>query len=277
MPDLTPKYRVIANDLRDKIESGVLRHGSRLPTELELKEQYSASRNTVRDAVKWLINLGLVQTRPGQGTFVVDEIDPFRTALTDVPALPEELEAGFGGERDAYVVEVSAQGRKPEQSEPRVEIKKATGVIAAELEIPEGDTVVIRHQRRYIDGAPYSLQTTFYPIRLVQAGATDLLETDDKPSGAVRYLEERLGIKQVGWRDRITVRPPDQTEAAFFNLAEDGRIAVFETFRTGYDEAERPLRLTVTVYASDRNQFVQNVGRVPPTQNPDRAEPAADG
>jgi GntR family transcriptional regulator len=265
----TPKYRVIANDLRSKIESGELERGGQLPTEGVLQKKYAASRNTVRDAMKWLINLGLVQTRPGQGTFVVEEISPFSTALTGIPVLPEELEAGLGGERDAYAAEVSAQGRDPDQQDPTVEIQKAIGVAAQELQLVGESFVVVRHQRRYIDGAPYSLQTTFYPMHLVEEGATALIQAQDMPSGAVRYLEEKLGLKQAGWIDRITVRPPDQNEAEFFGLAEDGRIAVFETFRTGYDDALRPLRLTVTVYASDRNQFIQTVGRVPPIQTPD--------
>ena len=74
-----PMYRQIAEDLRAKIESGELAPGTRLRTELELREDYDASRNTVRDAIKWLTNLGLVETRPGQGTFVVQKIAPFVT------------------------------------------------------------------------------------------------------------------------------------------------------------------------------------------------------
>jgi GntR family transcriptional regulator len=259
-----PKYRQIADALREKIESGDLARGTQLPTEAELRNQYSASRNTIRDALRWLANLDLVQPRAGQGTFVVEKPDPFLTALTNVPQLPSDEEAGFGGERDAYAAEVSAQGRKPVQEDPKVEIKKADGVAAEELQLAKDSFVVVRHQRRYIDGAPYSLQTTFYPMRFVEEGATDLIRAENMPSGAVRYLEKKLGIKQEGWRDRITVRPPDQNEAEFFNLPEDGHIAVFETFRTGYDATLHPLRLTVTIYASDRNQFVQSVGSVPP-------------
>jgi GntR family transcriptional regulator len=59
-----PMYRQIAEDLRGRIESGELAPGRQLPTELELRESYSASRNTVRDAIKWLTSLGLVTTRP---------------------------------------------------------------------------------------------------------------------------------------------------------------------------------------------------------------------
>lgn len=77
-----PMYRVISDELRQEIENGQLEPGSQLPTELELRDRFNASRNTIRDAVKTLINLGLVVTRPGQGTFVTQRIDPFVTTLS---------------------------------------------------------------------------------------------------------------------------------------------------------------------------------------------------
>ena len=81
-----PIYRQIADDLRGKIEADEIVHGARLPTETDLMDQYAASRNTVRDAIKWLISLGLVETRPGQGTFVVEKINPYVTTLTGDPS-----------------------------------------------------------------------------------------------------------------------------------------------------------------------------------------------
>jgi DNA-binding FadR family transcriptional regulator len=54
-----PRWRQIAEDPRAKIEAGELASdGSPLPAELELRDQYDASRNTVRDAVKWLAMCG---------------------------------------------------------------------------------------------------------------------------------------------------------------------------------------------------------------------------
>ena len=98
-----PMYRQIAEDLRGQIEAGVLPPGGRLPTELELRDKYNASRNTVRDAIKWLSTLGLVATRPGQGTFVVEKIDPLITTLSGDP------KTGFGGgEGTRYRSEVSS-------------------------------------------------------------------------------------------------------------------------------------------------------------------------
>ena len=80
-----PMYRQIAEDLRRQIEDGELLPGAQLRTELELRERYNASRNTVRDAIKLLITRGLAETRPGQGTFVVETIVPYVTSLTGDP------------------------------------------------------------------------------------------------------------------------------------------------------------------------------------------------
>jgi GntR family transcriptional regulator len=80
----------------------------------------------------------------------------------------------------------------------------------------------------------------------------------------VVYLKEALGIKHAGYRDTVIVRAPDNVETAFFKLPEDGRISIIETRRTAFDEQGTPIRLTVSVYPADRNQFAVNVGEVPP-------------
>jgi GntR family transcriptional regulator len=265
MPE--PMYRLIADDLQRKIKTGLLGPGDQLPTEIELRDEYEASRNTVRDAVKWLIGRGLVETRPGQGTFVVEKIDPFVTLLST------GLETGFGGESAAYASEVAARRRTPTVTVPRVEIQQVDGVIASELGLDRGSAVVSRHQQRYIDDTPWSLQTSFYPMKFVEQGATHLIQAQNIVAGVVRYLEEGLGIKQAGWRDKITVRPPDPNEATFFKLPEDGRVSVFEVLETGFDEQGQPIRLTVSIYPTDRNQFAVFVGEVPaevvPSGHPD--------
>jgi GntR family transcriptional regulator len=258
-----PMWRRIAEDLRVKIESGELGSGGKaLPSELELRDQYDASRNTVRDAVKWLITRGLVLTRPGQGTFVVKEIDPFVTPLSS------DITDAQGAESAAFLSEVAARRRKPQVSLPRVEIQQAQGLVAQELHLDAGVTVVSRHQERQIDGTPWSLQTSFYPMRLVELGARLIIQAEDIKPGVVAYIEETLGIKQIGRRDRFTVRAPNDPETYFFNLPDDGRIAVVEIIQTGYDETGQPLRVTVTTYPADRNQFVMITGEVPEEETP---------
>ena len=103
-------------------------------------------------------------------------------------------------------------------------------------------------------------------------GADQLLEPEDIKIGAVRYLGETLGLQQVGYRDWITVRAPDAIEALFFYLPQDGRIGVFENFRIGFDQTGTPMRVTVTIFPTDRNQFVINVGDVPPLVSTDEEQ-----
>jgi GntR family transcriptional regulator len=257
-----PMYRQIAEKLREQIESGELSPGSQLPTELELREEYNASRNTVRDAIKWLTNLDLVETRPGQGTFVTQPRTPFVTTLSGDP-----LTGLGGGEGETFMAEVSAAHRKAANSPVQVELQDAKGEIAARLRIPEGAQVVLRHERRFIDGTPYSMQTSYYPMDLVERGAGALLKAANITKGTVEYLQEILGIKQIGYRDWITVRPPNATEVDFFKLPSDGRVAMYEVFRTAFDGNQMAMRLTITVYPTDRNQFIINIGNVPPPHN----------
>lgn len=151
-----PMYQQIADDLRRQIESGALGPGCQLPTELELRERYAASRNTIRDAVKRLISSGLVETRPGQGAFVVQKIDPFVSTLSTDPA---------SGEGAMFLSDAAASHRKAEASSPKVEVQVPPRYIAIRLRIDPGSQVISRHQERYLGGVPWSLQTSFYPDR----------------------------------------------------------------------------------------------------------------
>jgi GntR family transcriptional regulator len=260
----SPMYQLIAHDLRTRIESGELRPGDQLPTELELRDRYGAARNTVRDAVRILAALGLVVTKQGQGTFVARRLKPFVTTLSPSP------EDGLTGAEgiDAFT-EARSQHRQPSASVPRVETLPATREIAGQLDVPEGTVVITRRQGRYLDRQPWSLQTTAYPMDLARQGAMRLLMPQDIPGGAFAYLRDTLGVAEVGHRDLIQVRLAREDEARFFALADSGRVAVISCVRIGYrDAGERPapFRATRTVFPADRNEFSIIAGRVPLAQ-----------
>jgi GntR family transcriptional regulator len=108
----------------------------------------------------------------------------------------------------------------------------------------------------------------------ITRGATRLLLAEDIVEGTVVYIGRALGIKQVGYRDWITARSADRNEQRFFGLAHDA--TVFELFRTAFDQTGTPLRVTVTVFPTDRNQFIVNVGKVPdPSYEADEASESA--
>lgn len=134
-----PMCQQIAEDLRKQIESGALRPGSQLPAEADLCSGYGASRNTVRDAVMRLAGLGLVVSRPGQGTFVAEKIDPFVTVLTADPVFGLDV-----GEGATYLSHVSAEHRKGSATTPKVERQEPNEAITRRLRVPRSTQVVSR-------------------------------------------------------------------------------------------------------------------------------------
>ena len=251
-----PLYRRIADELRHKIDSGELAPGAQLPTEDELIATYVASRNTVRGAIRELANRGTVETLHGKGTFVAEKVNPIVTTLTTDPTT-----GVGGGEGVVYTAEVAASGRNATTGNLKVEIQKSTRPVAAALKIPEGSDVVSRQEQRFVDGRPWSLQTSFYPRSLV-AQAPRLQDPEALEEGTVRYLRER-GVDQLAYRDSLGVRAPSRSETDFFDLPANGRIQVIEIFRIAFDQQQNRTRLTITVYRADRNRFIINVGDVP--------------
>ena len=158
----TPLYRRIAAELRDAIAHGELAPGSQLPTEQELGERYQVSRNTVRLALGLLANEGIISTTPGRGTFVRE-----RVALTYYASRAEAADRPDDWHTDAYFTEVRQQGRQPSQTF-EMRIVPASLAVAERLRVEEGQAVVVRRMIRYVDGEPWSIQDSSYPMDIAQ-------------------------------------------------------------------------------------------------------------
>jgi GntR family transcriptional regulator len=70
---MTPLYVQLANVLRDRIRSGQIPVGRRLPSqaELEVETGGAVSRRTIKSALEVLADEGLVQGVQGKGVFVI--------------------------------------------------------------------------------------------------------------------------------------------------------------------------------------------------------------
>jgi GntR family transcriptional repressor for pyruvate dehydrogenase complex len=64
-------YEEIALQIENLIENGELKVGNRLPAERELADIFNVSRNPVREAIRVLEEKQLLQSRPGDGTYVI--------------------------------------------------------------------------------------------------------------------------------------------------------------------------------------------------------------
>lgn len=76
------RYGRVAQALLAEISAGRYPVGSRMPTEAELEERFRVSRHTVRAAIRYLRDLGLVTSRAGIGTTVRTHSVPEKTVLS---------------------------------------------------------------------------------------------------------------------------------------------------------------------------------------------------
>ncbi|MEU6719058.1 FCD domain-containing protein [Nonomuraea sp. NPDC046802] len=98
----TPLPDVIAEQLLAEIDSGTLRPGDRLPSEPELARQLQVGRSSLREAIRKLHTLGVLDVVRGRGTFVRHRTEPEPTpqfvhwSATQGPAIAEVLEVRIG-------------------------------------------------------------------------------------------------------------------------------------------------------------------------------------
>lgn len=66
----------IVQQITDAILAGELKPGDKIPTEAELIERLGVGRNSVREAIKMLSALGVLEIRRGDGTYITEKITP---------------------------------------------------------------------------------------------------------------------------------------------------------------------------------------------------------
>lgn len=245
------KYQQIADRLREQITSGALAPEERLPSEPDLVRQFDASRNTVRLALALLTNQGLVVTRQGLGTFVQAPAKPFTALLSRVKGAPSSIHAST-----AHPV-LGPDPATPETVRVLVETVEATASVAEKLAIEPGAPVIVRRSSQHIDGMPWLMINSYFPLDLVRN--TALAQSGSIPQGTYTVLTE-LGHEQIGFVDEIAARMPDTREFDFFHLTTGTPVIVVN--RTSYS-AERPIRLTRYIYRGDRVQLAHVQGSIP--------------
>ena len=65
-------YLDVVESLRSMIEADSLLPGDKIPSERELSDRFNVGRSSVREALRALELLGLIETRRGEGTFIRD-------------------------------------------------------------------------------------------------------------------------------------------------------------------------------------------------------------
>lgn len=237
-------YQTIADDLRQRIESGIWAAGAKLPAESKLAEQYSVSVPTMRVALEQLQAEGLIERFQGKGTFV-----------------------RRSRERARYH---EARLRSGQQASTRVMLNvrvsnkevEATTAIASLLRVEPGSPLT---EWRFICDEGYftvSLARVYVPHSVAQKSEllTNFLSRgrihrakELSPWGDdIRHLLAAAGVHVVSTVDRITSRPPTREEVKILRT----NTPVLAVERISTDTTGRIVEAALLTLAGDRTEAV---------------------
>ncbi|OFK24145.1 GntR family transcriptional regulator [Olsenella sp. HMSC062G07] len=173
-PDLL--YAQIEHDLRQRIISGDLSIGEKIPTEIELCEKYSVSRITVRRAIQNLVDEGILYRLRGRGTFV--------------SAPKREIRKGMKSHFGYHAF--SENGPTPCRFLEK-RLLAADEKLARKLDIGVGEEVQLVKRLMFEDNLPIGIDEVYIPVSVIP----DFLDAIREDVHLYELLEDHYTI-QVG-------------------------------------------------------------------------------
>jgi DNA-binding GntR family transcriptional regulator len=224
-----PLYFQVAQHLEHLIESGDLATGTRLVNEIDLADQLGLSRPTMRRAIAYLVDRGLLVRKRGVGTQVVHAKVKRPVELT---SLYDDL---------------AKTRRDPCTRVLSFAVEPAPDALALELGIPEGTDVYVFERLRYADAEPLALMRNHVPADLLRLTREDL-----EVQGLYNLLRAN-GINLRIAKQSIGARAATPAEARA--LGETKGAPLLEMVRAAYDDQGRAVEHGDHLYRASRYSF----------------------
>jgi DNA-binding GntR family transcriptional regulator len=228
-----PLYFQVAQAMEAAILDGRLPPGTRLDNEVLLAEQLGLSRPTMRRAMQYLVDKGVLVRRRGVGTRVVQ---PKVRRPLGLSSLYEDL---------------AGSGQSPTTKVLSLTVEPAGDTIAEALSVPPGTQVSVLVRLRSAAGVPIARMCNYLPHTI--PGLADGL--------TIQALEDH-GLYEVIRAAGIQLHAADQVIGARTATAEEARLlgeprgaALLTMQRTAYDDHGRTVELGTHIYAASRYSF----------------------
>lgn len=166
-------YEQVVDQLLERIHGGEFAPSQRLPTERELGEMFGVSRGVIREAIKVLNSLGVVESRQGSGTYVSANLTPSVSRALVLSAKPEESSLlslmELRQALEVLAARLAAQRRTAEEVAPILDAARATEIAAEEDSVHDFEDADLRMHRLIVAAArnPF-LQTVQAAVRDIQ-------------------------------------------------------------------------------------------------------------
>ena len=204
-------YEQMAERIRQAIINGDISTGDRLPNERDLAKQYGVSRTVVREAIKTLRQEGLVEVRPGLGTFVVDATGERLKQTFDLMMSfgRENVLADIVEIREILEPQIAAIAAQHATSEDLERMEKAITLMEEHIEVIEKYT---EEDHSFHLALARATQNAILP-RLM-ASIVDLLQELRKRIAQVEGARERGQRHHRAIVDAVRNQDPDAARAA---------------------------------------------------------------
>jgi DNA-binding GntR family transcriptional regulator len=224
-----PLYFQVATRMQEQIENGRLPVGGRLENEVELADRLGVSRPTMRKAIAYLVERGMLVRRRGVGTQIVH---PKVRRPVELTSLWDDL---------------AKTGRAPRTEVRSLEVGPASESVAATLGLPVGLEVTTVERIRYAGDEPLAIMHNVVPVDVVRLDPDELQR---------RGLYELLRAAGRMPRMASQVVGAKAASAAEARLLGDARGAPMLTMtRTAWDEGGRVVEYGSHVYRANRYSF----------------------
>ncbi|PRO65468.1 trehalose operon repressor [Alkalicoccus urumqiensis] len=227
------KYLLIYRQLAEKIQSGGFTAGEKLPSEHELAETYTTSRETIRKALNQLAQNGFIQKVQGKGSIVLE------AGKYDFPV------SGLVSFREL----AGALGREQETHVEKLEKKPADAFLQGQLQAPEGAEIWEVHRIREIDGERIIFDKDFFKAMFVDQLTEEICRTS-----IYDYIEQDLGMMISFAKKEITVEEPTEEDRAYLDLEGYPMIVVVKNY-VYFDDASL-FQYTESRHRPDKFKFV---------------------
>jgi len=204
-------YEQIVSQIEQRIEAGSLKVGDQLPSERELAEQFTVSRTAVREAVKALRQKGLVEIRPGRGTFITNGTsDTIRNSLSMLMKIGATKGSGFLVEvREILEPEIAARAATRITDEYITAMQDAVKIMDTAL---NNVNVFVEADLDFHLALAEGTQNPYIPI--LMDSIIDLLREQRKRIGLTKGGLKRGQVHHKKILDAVTRRDPQAARQA---------------------------------------------------------------
>jgi GntR family transcriptional regulator len=223
-----PAYLLVADELRQQIQSGQYPPGARLPTMEELRRFYGVSEIVIRHAVSLLRHEGLVETRRGGGTVVRARPVVRRRAMERYAVDARQGRERYAGGPGTSFTEDRALSWRDYRLTARHSEVTADEELAALFGAEPGTALLRRDFVFYARGEPEQISVNFLPLELVAGTPVADPAREPWPGGTLAQLAY-LGHPVSRVEESVSARMPTEPEAQTLQVGQG--VPVFAVLR----------------------------------------------